>query len=48
LTKLTAQVTRLECTQEDQLQAQGRVEQGKGRGSKQIYPAQVLNLVAEL
>ena len=47
LTKLTVQETRLECTQQDQLQALGRVEQGRGRGSKQVYPAQVLNIVQE-
>jgi len=47
MTKLTAQMTRLECNQEDQLQTLGRVEQGRGRGSKKVYSAQVLNLVAE-
>jgi len=47
MTKLTVQMTRPECTQQDQLQALGRVEQGRGSGSKQVYPAQVVNLVAE-
>jgi len=46
MTKLRVQVTRLECTQ-DQLQALGRAEQGPGRGSEQVYPGQVLNLLAE-
>jgi hypothetical protein len=44
MTKLTVQMTRLECTQQDQLQAPGRVEQGRGRGNEQVYPAQFLNL----
>ena len=45
--RLTVQATGLECIQEDHLQAVGRVEQGRGRRCEQVYPAQVLNLVAE-
>jgi len=32
---------------QDQLQVLGRVEQARESGNKQVYPVQVLNLVAE-
>jgi len=34
LTKLTALATKLECTQQDQLQALGRAEQGEREGEQ--------------